>query len=444
MKKLLLILVFIPALLFSQTRKQRKAIAAQQKADQVILTDFKNHSQNLANYNSTPDAKDNSLLIEYISNQFKVIGLQQKGENGYIQSFKIDAGKHIKPSTFLKVNGSLLAVKKDYFPLPYSAEKSLTGMPAMALREKGVPWFADVKDWVEDNAPDHVTDIDKRVQKEAQRAAAKGSTALFLYNSSNTADNIRYNNKDKTPPLPIPVIYITAEGFKKYFNDQSQILDIELNVAFEKLIKNYNNIAGYIDNGAASNIIIAAPYDNLYVDEYQTAVANQKVNDTVDAVGGTSMLIELAKMLRSSKAKNNNYTFIAYSGESVMLQSSKWINSTTVTSPANYIINLNSVGRYDDNKKLLIEGYGTSANFLETLKPLAGKTLEVTVDSSFAGRDTSVHYAKVPVLSFFTGGPATAASGNINYEGELHIAKFIYSLIEATNTKGKLDFAKNN
>jgi len=448
MNKLLLILILIPALLFSQTRKQRKALAAQRKADQQVTNNFIKHSQNLGN-NANLISKDKASVQQYISNQFKTIGLQQKGTNGYIQPFKIDAGKHIKANTFLKVNGTLLAVKKDYYPLSYSAQKSITGMPAMALREKGVPWFIDVKDWLEADSKNPAIDINKKVQKEAERAAIKGATALFVYNSSNIADNLRFNNKDKTRPLPLPVIYITFAGFNKYFNDQSQILDIELNVAFEEIIKNANNIAGYIDNGAASNIIIAAPYD-FFNEESEIAGENQSSEDTVDIVSGPSMLIELARMLAVSKFKSNNYTFIAYSGEKLMAQTTRWINSSSITSPANYIINLNNVGRYDNNKKLLIEGYGTSTNWMETIKSLADNNLEISNDSSnLKRRDTSVHYARVPVLSFFTGAKnnydkTSSATSKMNYEGEMHITKFIFRLIEASNTKGKLDFAQND
>jgi hypothetical protein len=38
----------------------------------------------------------------------------------------------------------------------------------------------------------------------------------------------------------------------------------------------------------------------------------------------------------------------------------------------------------------------------------------------------------------------TSYNDKINYEGELTIARFIYRLIEATDTKGRLAFSKNN
>lgn len=451
MKKLLLVFAFVPVLLFSQTRKQRKALEAQRKADQQVISNLKSHTQFFADKNSqktTAISEDDALAFEYISNQFKSIGIQPKGTKGYIQQFKVDDGKQIDPSTFLKINGSLLSVKKDYFPLAFSASKSVTGMPAMALREKGVPWFADVKDWLEESTKND-SDLNKTILKEAYRAASKGATALFVYNSSNITDNLRFNKRDKTPPLSIPVIYVTSTGYNKYFTDQSQVIDIELNVALKETIKNANNIIGYIDNGAASNILIATPYHRASSDEGETMEDTVKTNKSDDIISGTSMLIELARMLVKSKAKNNNYTFIAYSGEDTLSQDSKWLNNSAITSQANYIINLDRVGRYNEDKRLVIATYGTSSEWIETIKPLADKNLEVSFDSSSVRRtDSTKRQLKVPVLNFFTGlDPndylAQADNSKLNYEGELNITRFIYRLIEATDNKGKLAFREN-
>lgn len=251
--------------------------------------------------------------------------------------------------------------------------------------------------------------------------------------------------------MSIPVIYITSNGYNKYFIDNSQVLDIELNVALKETIKNAKNAVGFIDNGVASNIVIASPYNRAYPEENETTAEGKgKTGGSGDIISGTSMLIELARMLSGSKAKNNNYTFIAYSGEDTLSQESKWLNNSAITSSANYIINLNRVGRYNEDKKLLIETYGTSPDWIETIKPFADKNLEVSFDSSsLANRDTSVYQVKIPVLNFLTSIPvnqdlALLNAGKINYEGELHIARFIFRLIESTDTKGKLAFSKGN
>jgi hypothetical protein len=270
MKKLLLIVAFAPAVLFAQSKKQRKAIAEQQKADQAVINSLKSHVQFLSDdklEGRSTGSKGEAVAMEYISNQFKSIGLQPKGTNGYIQEFLIEEGKQMEPSTSLTIDGTRLELKKDYVPLAYSATKSVSGTPAMALRERGVPWFVDAKDWLDANGGNAGYNIHTTIQKEVTRAAAKGATALFVYNSTNRPDNISFDNKDKTPASPIPVIYIMPDGYKKYFADHSQVLDIELNVGFREGDRKGHNVIGYIDNGAPSAIVIGAHYDHLGMGE---------------------------------------------------------------------------------------------------------------------------------------------------------------------------------
>jgi hypothetical protein len=265
-------------------------------------------------------------------------------------------------------------------------------MPAMALREKGVPWFADIKDWTDADTTLNDETVLGTVQKEAKKAAAKGATAFFVYNTSKSAPDLRFVGKDTLSTSPIPVIYITPQAYGKYFADEAQILDIELNVAFNRDVRNAANVAGFIDNGAATNIVIATPYYAYSAGEVADSAQARKS----DILSGTSMLIELARMLASSKAKHNNYTFIAYTSASDLPSDSKWLNNSIVAQ-ANYVINLDKVARYDDNKQLLIESSGTPPEWIENIKPLADKNLEL---SFAANTQKDALAAKVPVLNF--------------------------------------------
>ncbi|MGI8637796.1 MAG: hypothetical protein ACR2KZ_20540, partial [Segetibacter sp.] len=183
MKLLLLVLAIFPMLLFAQSRKERKALEAQQRANLVVINNLKSHIQNLANSKTTQ-----SGVEEYVSSQFKAIGLKPKSDNSFIQAYSVDDGKKIAPSTYLSVNNQPLELHKEYFPLEYSAEKKVTGMPAMALRERGLPWFVDLKELTDDNSKNQGTPLQQIIRKETARAAMKGATALLVYNSSKVAD----------------------------------------------------------------------------------------------------------------------------------------------------------------------------------------------------------------------------------------------------------------
>src|SRR3954465_11767269 len=113
MKKLLAVLVLFPTLLFSQSRKERKALQAQQKAEQQVINNLKSHVQNLTGGKTgTQQTTSNTVAnaADYVANQFKSEGLQPKGTNGYIQPFTSFDGKKIDAGTYLKVHDNLLEI----------------------------------------------------------------------------------------------------------------------------------------------------------------------------------------------------------------------------------------------------------------------------------------------------------------------------------------------
>src|SRR5436190_1129961 len=74
------------------------------KADQVILTNLQKHIQYLADdklEGRRTGTQGELLAMNYIADQFKLIGLQAKGIEGYFQPFDIYEGKQINPATQL-------------------------------------------------------------------------------------------------------------------------------------------------------------------------------------------------------------------------------------------------------------------------------------------------------------------------------------------------------
>ena len=132
------------------------AISAQKmkKEDRVTLTNLKNHISYLADDKlegrraGTPGEK---LAMEYISSQFKAVGLLPKGTTGYYQAFEINDGRQIGEKTAFTINDSELKPGTDFFPLMLSAEKKVEASPAIALQEPDMPWFIDLKEILEEN-----------------------------------------------------------------------------------------------------------------------------------------------------------------------------------------------------------------------------------------------------------------------------------------------------
>ncbi len=445
-------MVLVPVLSWSQSKRKKRI--AEEKANAVLVASLKSHVQYLADdqlEGRLTGSKGEELAMQYLVQQYQQMGIEAKGTNGYVQEFEIKEGKQVDAATRLVVEDQTLTIRKDYFPLPYSANKSAQGKPAIALTEKGQPWFFDLQDVLEDNQNNPHFDIENTIKQQAAHAVSKGATALFVYNSSNRVDNIQFNKNDTSALLSIPVIYITKEGIKKHFADESASYAISVNVSLSEKKRKARNVIAFLNNNAANTVIIGAHYDHLGYGEDKSALDTFHAvhNGADDNASGTAALLELARMLKVKAPTNNNYLFIHFSGEELGLLGSKyWLENPTVKITPNYMINMDMVGRYDTAHKLTVGGYGTSPVWGEVWKGL-NSNLIIKFDSTGSGPSdhASFYRANIPVQFFFTGShpdyhKISDDADKINYDAQKDIVKLIYELINRTDTKGKLSFTK--
>jgi hypothetical protein len=446
--------VFILAIVLTACSTQKGNNAAGDRSEARLLTNLQNHVYFLADdklegrQTGTPGEQ---LAMQYIADQYKEIGLEPKGTDGFIQPFEINEGKHVAASSYFRINGTALELNSEYLPLAFSATTTVKGQQAVSLREMNEPWFVDVKGWLDENKTNPHFDINEAIIKEAGRAFSKKATALILYNTSKDVDNIQFNKNDKSAAVAIPVLYVTQDGAKKYLKDRSAELDIDISIQMAEKKRTARNVVAYLDNGAANTVILGAHYDHLGFGSDKNALDTAYAihNGADDNASGTAALIELARLLKSSAPKNNNYLFISFSGEELGLFGSKyWLEHPAVNVQPNYMINMDMVGRYDTAHKLTIGGYGTSPVWSEILST-ANPGLVIKYDSSGSGpSDHASFYRKdIPVLFFFTGShsdyhKASDDADKINYEGEKEIVKYIYNVIRLADEKGKLSFLK--
>jgi aminopeptidase YwaD len=432
----------------------------QKKADKAMVTSLQEHISYLANdklEGRRAGTNGEKLAREYISKQFAAIGLEPKGVQSWYQPFDIYDGKQINAATLLYINDHELKLNEDYFPFVFCPNTSLEAAVSLAIKETGVPWFADLKDVQEDHADNPHFDLTEAVKTIANKVAEKGATALFVYNTNTTPDQLQFNGRDHSQPLRIPVIYLTQKAKEKYLSDESATLDIRLKIDIGDKKRTGNNVIGFINNGAASTIVFGAHYDHLGYGEDGNSMLRtgekQIHNGADDNASGTAALIELARLMKVSKDKSNNYAFIAFSGEELGLHGSKYFTEhpTLNLQTINYMINMDMVGRLNDSSKTLtIGGYGTSPAWGSVFTSLSKQKLfTIKFDSSGTGPSdhTSFYLKNIPVLFFFTGlhtdyHKPSDDYDKINIEGELNIIKFIESLVKTTNTKGKLAFQK--
>jgi len=449
MKYIFISLVFIGSATCAQKLK---------KSDKEVIENLKKEITYLSSdqlQGRRTGTEGEKLAYQYLSSQFEKAGLAPKGDdNSYIQSFQIDEGKQVLPATHLIINDTSLQNGKDFFPLIFSANGSAKGDVSPAFKEKGMPWFWDIKEVLEENQNNPHFDIAEAIRNKALDIAQKGASALIIYNSGKADDGLEFDGKGKTPQIAIPVIYLSKQMAAKYLSDNAANLTLDLQTALSNKTRTGHNVIGYIDNASAHTIILGAHYDHLGLGEDDNSLDpnnHQVHNGADDNASGTAAMIELAKAIKDSKFEKNNYLFICFSGEELGLLGSKYFtqNLTVPLDAVDYMINCDMIGRFnDDTKKIIIGGYGTSPEWAKIL-PEKTKSLTVKFDSSGIGPSdhTSFYLKNIPVLFFFTGMEkdyhrASDDVDKINFVGEFRVIQYIEQILKETNNDQKIAFSK--
>ena len=213
------------------------------------------------------------------------------------------------------------------------------------------------------------------------------------------------------------------------------------------------NVLGYLDNGAEQTVIIGAHYDHLGHGIMGSLNAGDPAihNGADDNASGVAAMLRIAEDLKKGRDKNNNYLFMGFSGEEMGLYGSKYFanNPTINLGKANYMLNLDMVGRLNEEKVLAISGAGTSPAWKEVMEGLSIGGIQAKLSDSGIGPSdhTSFYLKDIPVLHFFTGQhtdyhkPSDDAE-LVNYQGILLVTDYILALIDELDDNGPLAFTK--
>jgi hypothetical protein len=213
------------------------------------------------------------------------------------------------------------------------------------------------------------------------------------------------------------------------------------------------NVLGYLDNGAENTVIIGAHYDHLgYGGEGSLYRGDEKAihNGADDNASGVAVMLDLASKIALDPInfKNNNYLFMAFSGEEMGLLGSNYFvkNATVDTKAVNYMINMDMVGRLKVDSTLAIYGTGTSPIFKQVINA-HNKGFKIVENESGVGPSdhTSFYLTDIPVLHFFTGQhedyhKPSDDSDKLNYEGMTMISEYIFEIIKDLDNDEKLAF----
>lgn len=213
------------------------------------------------------------------------------------------------------------------------------------------------------------------------------------------------------------------------------------------------NVLAFLDKGGANTVIVGAHYDHLGMGGQGSLHREEKQaihNGADDNASGVAMMLALAQRLQQQQT-NNNFLFIAFSGEEMgLLGSNYWAKNPTVDAESlNFMVNMDMVGRLNEDKAVAVHGVGTSPVFKQTLFANNSDGLTISEHESGVGPSdhTSFYLIDLPVLHFFTGqhedyhkpGDDTE---KVNFEGMELIANYIQRILMDLDDNGKLAFRK--
>ncbi|MDO9261805.1 MAG: M20/M25/M40 family metallo-hydrolase [Flavobacteriaceae bacterium] len=216
-----------------------------------------------------------------------------------------------------------------------------------------------------------------------------------------------------------------------------------------------HNVVGFLDNKALKTVIIGAHYDHLGYGQLGGSLvgANKKEihNGADDNASGIAALLAIAERVKKLKLKNYNYLFLAFSGEEEGLWGSNYFSKNPTIDLENvaYMINMDMVGRLDNEQRIAIHGTGTSPIWDTVLDAIKTPSFKVNKHESGVGPSdhTSFYLQDIPVLHFFTGQhkdyhkPSDDAD-YINYKGLELVVDYIESLLLIMNNKPIPVFSK--
>lgn len=424
-------------------------------------------------------SKDEAAASAYIVKEFEKLELKPRGvfdkEEGsytsYLQPFNFTSGIVAGSNNSLLIARKKCKINEDYYPLPWSGNGEATGM--VKYVKYGVMDTANhINDYeysgdlngkillINLSSPDSSTSSpynnfnDWRSRFEI--AKAFHPSGIIFYHSKDNLNISTIKQFSKHVQEDIPLVYVEDE-MAELLKDSGVMAKIS--VQWDKVTGTGHNVIGFLDNGSNKTVVIGAHYDHLGLGQFGSSLYALKEgekpqihNGADDNASGVASVIELARLLKSSPYKKNNYLFMAFSGEEEgLLGSASFTNNPTYPlEKINYMINLDMVGRLDSiTRKLEIGGVGTSPTWDSVINK--SDTANFTLkrgQSGYGPSDHSSFYLKnIPVLFVFTGlhedyhRPSDDA-WKINYRDMEKIGNYVYNIIGLLDNHTRLVFTK--
>lgn len=422
-------------------------------------------------------SRGEKLAYDFLSENFQSLNLLPKGEQGFIQTFSIKKVS-IKQAS-LSISNKAGEIKFDKmvptknYPLPSGKPGEVSdkcvwlgyGIEAPSL---GYNDYANIKylkgriGIIKIGHPDYANPKDPlsayaNLEAKIDTAIHKGVSGIIFINTHNEIIEPDFRSIVKAPFKSVPIYFLGAENKLDSINFINAKAEIHVDTATINI--QGHNVIAYLNNKAANTIVIGAHYDHLGYNELGGSTYRKQQNEKPqihngadDNASGTAGLLEMAELLQKSPYRNQNYLFIAFSGEEEGLLGSHYFveHPTIPLKQVNYMLNMDMIGRLDTAKNMFsISGTGTSPRWDSILQSIQIDNVKVKYDQTGTGASdhTSFYNAGMPVLHFFSGTHYDYHKPSddwelLNFKGALQIIKYMYQVVGKLDKQTKLAFTK--
>lgn len=416
-------------------------------------------------------ASDNDRKsAEYIAKQYERIGLEPAGENdSYYQYMSTPDLRLAKSNTSLVLDKYVLKLFKEFYPLSASSNKGAYEGEAVnvnyGIEDEGLKHHDYQDKEVSGKVVLIKMDIPGGVHPHNRYISWSGIEYRATYAKSKGAKAVvYYTDNEELQPSGTLAKTLDNAGIPIFFvkKDLSS-LDVttaRFNLDILMITKIANNVLGFIDNQANQTVVVGAHHDHLGRGQKGGSLAEipgDIHNGADDNASGVAGLFEIAQAIvkKPKKYKNNNYLFIAFSGEEQGLIGSKYFVKSPLMQKqnVNFMINMDMIGHLDSTKKtLIINGVGSSPEWNKAISEVSYPTRKIakikTTESGIGASDhTSFYLANIPAVHFFTGQhqhyhkPSDDPS-IINYGGEAFVISYMLKILQKANEYGEFSFTE--
>ena len=430
-----------------------------------------------------PGTTGDSLAAAYIRERFTLNGLELLGEDGY-QAIEVNTQVELGDSNSLTWNRRNFLPESEFVPVSFSGNGTVSGLVVFAgfgiQVSNAVLQHDDYAGLSVDGKVVMVLEGGPKVDEGQEdpyagfvserfkvlTAKDRGAVAvIFVAGEQFDADDqIRFTNR-KEPSIGIPVIRLKRESADLLLSASAQTVNeleqqssagqslafetsesITLQTDLAVKAAHTQNIAGLLKSPGYPNdsiIVVGAHYDHLGFGGKGTG---SRVPDTLavhygadDNASGVAGVIELAGKLNAVKKElKHTYVFIAFAAEELGLIGSKYFAENPLVSmdQVRAMVNLDMIGRLNEERRVSVGGVGTAAEFAELLG--SNNAFDFSLGFSQEGYGPSDHASfyslDIPVLFVSTGAhvdyhtPDDSAD-RINVEGTTEVVQQVFDWV---------------